>query len=99
MIDFIYCSAQIEGNTYSKMDTDNLIKLCITSVGKKFSDAVIILNLRNAFEKIINEENNDNYLIDYDYICDLHKILTKDLLLPFEQGLIIMKKLKILIKR
>lgn len=51
--DFIYSSAQIEGNTYTKAETLSLLELGITAGGKKYSDALMVLNLRSAFEKIM----------------------------------------------
>lgn len=48
--DFIYSSAQIEGNTYTKADTLALIEDGITANGKKYTDAKMIINLRNSIK-------------------------------------------------
>lgn len=85
-VDFVYCSAKIEGNTYGRLDTDNLLRFGITSGGKKYSDAVMIINLRKSFDKIIIADKNIS--IDMDYVCDTHKILMTELLPSFEQGII-----------
>jgi len=85
-IDFIYTSAKIEGNTYDRIDTDNLLRLGITAGGKKYSDAVMLLNLRNAFNQVINLDKT--IIIDQDFVCDLHKTIMRDLLPKFEQGII-----------
>lgn len=83
MIDFVYTSAKIEGNTYDRLDTDNLLRLGITTGGKKYSDAVMLVNLRTGFNHIMSR--NDR--VSLDYLCDMHKILMKDLLPTSEQGL------------
>lgn len=83
-VDFIYTSAKIEGNTYDRIDTDNLVRMGITAGGKKWSDAVMIVNLRNGFDSVMNNDKP----IDIDYLRYLHKILMKDLLPEKEQGLV-----------
>lgn len=75
-IDFIYSSAQIEGNTYTPLETADLIKLGITAGGKKHSDAVMILNMREAYDFILN----GSYELGYNFLLDLHGILTDKLL-------------------
>jgi Fic family protein len=79
MVDFVYTSAKIEGNTYDRIDTDNLLRLGITAGGKRYSDAVMLRNLRNSFERIMNIQT-DAISLDLDYLCDTHAILMKDLL-------------------
>lgn len=32
-VDFVYTSAEMEGNTYDRLDTHNLLRLGITAVG------------------------------------------------------------------
>jgi len=84
--DFVHTSAQIEGNTYERIETDNLLRLGITAGGKRYTDAVMLLNLRNGFEQVmlIGEQSD----IDVDYICNLHKVVMKDLLPIREQGIV-----------
>ncbi|CCD28935.1 Putative Tou1 (fragment) [Candidatus Glomeribacter gigasporarum BEG34] len=48
-VDFVYTSARIEGNTYDRIDTDNLLRIGITAGGKRYSDAVMLINLRDGF--------------------------------------------------
>ncbi len=83
-VDFVYTSAKIEGNTYSRLDTDKLLRLGITAGGKSYSDAVMLVNLRQAFNKVMEEEKQPH---DFDFLCDLHQVLMKDLLPVSEQGL------------
>lgn len=43
-VDFVYTSAKIEGNTYNRIDTDNLLRLGVTAGGKRYLDAVMLVN-------------------------------------------------------
>lgn len=85
VVDFVYTSAKIEGNTYDRIDTDNLLRFGVTAGGKRYSDAVMLVNLRDGFEQVMRIEPSDE--MGLDYICDLHKILMKDLLPVHEQGI------------
>lgn len=78
-VDFIYTSAQIEGNTYDKFDTATLVKMGITAGGKKHSDAMMILNMRDAYNHISKTFNQEEVLTK-DYIKDLHYLLADKLL-------------------
>jgi len=82
--DFVYTSAKIEGNTYDRIDTDNLLRAGITAGGKRYSDAVMLLNLRNSFEQVMAADSQTS--LDMDYLCDLHKVVMRDLLPINEQG-------------
>ena len=73
--DFIYSSAQIEGNTYTKAETLSLLEMGITAGGKKYSDALMILNLRSAFEKIMC----DDIEITRSNLHDIHSIVARNL--------------------
>lgn len=86
-VDFVYTSAKIEGNTYDRLDTDNLLRLGITAGGKKHSDAIMLVNLRTAFDWVMNRAH-DPAPITLDVVCELHKILMRDLLPVHEQGIV-----------
>ena len=85
-VDFVFTSARIEGNTYDRIDTDNLLRLGVTAGGKRFSDAIMLVNLRDGFARVMAIEPDSR--LDLDYLCDLHKILMKDLLPVHEQGIV-----------
>lgn len=53
-IDFAFTSAQIEGNTYTRADTISLLKTGKTANDKRFSEAVMIINLRAAYDYILD---------------------------------------------
>lgn len=92
-IDFVYTSAKIEGNTYTRADTDTLIKHGRTAGGKSWHDAMMILNIREAFDIAMNASPEQT--IDIDFISDLHKILMTKLLPSNEQGLVRNKAVQI----
>ena len=85
MVDFVHTSAKIEGNTYDRLDTDKLLRLGITAGGKRYSDAVMLINLRNAFEMVM--ETTPETALDLDWLARLHKVIMRDLLPESEQGL------------
>jgi len=75
--DFIYTSAIIEGNTYSKADALTLIDYGKTAGGKNFTDAKMILNLEKALKYIIK---NRDFKIDKFTIREIHSILADGLI-------------------
>lgn len=85
MVDFVYTSAKIEGNTYDRIDTDNLLRLGVTSGGKRYTDALMLVNLREGFTQAMQAEPVTP--LDADYLGRLHKVLMKDLLPASEQGI------------
>lgn len=86
MVDFVYTSAKIEGNTYDRVDTDNLLRLGITAGSKRYSDAKMIVNLREAFSLVMQSDAKTE--LNEDYLCELHKVLMTELLPPSQQGLV-----------
>lgn len=78
MIELSWKSSQIEGNTYSLLDTEILIKNNITAKGHKNEEAVMILNHKRALEYIFE---NKSYFktITVAKIEELHSILTENL--------------------
>jgi Fic family protein len=77
-IDLSWKSSQFEGNTYSLLETERLLKEKETAEGKSKDEAVMLLNHKEAIDFII--ENKDNYkLISIAGIEDIHSLLVKDL--------------------
>jgi len=75
-LDFIHTSALIEGNTYDKLDTQALIEYGRTAGGKKYSDAKMILNLREAYELFITSDLKPSKQT----LKDLHYILSAEMI-------------------
>ncbi len=74
-LDFIHTSALIEGNTYDKLDTQALIEYGRTAGGKKYSDAKMILNLRDAYQMFIAKDLKPSKQA----LKDLHYILSAEM--------------------
>ena len=77
-IDLSWKSSQIEGNTYSLLETEQLLKEKETAAGKTKEEAIMLLNHKDALDFVI--ENND-YLspLTVSKIEDIHGLLTKEL--------------------
>jgi len=77
-IDLSWKSSQIEGNTYSLLETERLLREKKTAAGKTKDEAIMLLNHKDAFDFIV--ENTDFFKqINLAKIEDLHRILTKEL--------------------
>ncbi|MDP2335912.1 MAG: Fic family protein [Bacteroidota bacterium] len=77
-IDLSWKSSQIEGNTYSLLETERLLKDKETAQGKTKDEATMLLNHKEAIDFIIE---NPNYVIPLTIprIEDIHSLLIKDL--------------------
>jgi len=77
-IDLSWKSSQIEGNTYSLLETEKLLKEKETASGKTKEEAVMLLNHKEAIDFIVD---NPDYLypLTVSKIEDIHNILTKEL--------------------
>ena len=77
-IDLSWKSSRIEGNTYSLIDTEILIKENKEAVGHKKEEAIMILNHKKALDYILNEKENFKK-ITVRKIEDIHGLLTQEL--------------------
>lgn len=77
-IDLSWKSSQIEGNTYSLLETEKLLKEKQTASGKTKEEAVMLLNHKDALDFILAEPE---YLqeISVRRIEELHTLLVKEL--------------------
>lgn len=77
-IDLSWKSSQIEGNTYSLLETERLLKEKETAAGKTKDEAVMLLNHKTALDFIIE---NPTYLkpLTISGIEDIHSMLIKEL--------------------
>lgn len=82
-MDFIHTSSKIEGNTYDKHDTYTLLEYGRTAGGKKYSDAKMIFNMRDAYEKFIRED----LVVSKDTLKDLHYILSDEMVADNERAM------------
>ena len=77
-IDLSWKSSQIEGNTYSLLETERLLKEKQTASGKTKEEAVMLLNHKDALDFILDVPD---YLKELSVarIEEIHAILTKEL--------------------
>ncbi|MDP3043565.1 MAG: Fic family protein [bacterium] len=78
IIELSWKSSQIEGNTYSLLETESLIKEKKEAAGHKKEEAVMILNHKEALDYIYGDRNSFK-TISISKIEDIHYLLTKDL--------------------
>lgn len=77
-IDLSWKSSQIEGNTYSLLETERLLKEKETAEGKPKDDATMLLNHKEALNFIIE---HPDYVVPLttSRLEDIHSILIRDL--------------------
>lgn len=77
-IDLSWKSSQIEGNTYTLLETERLIKEKKTADGKQKDEAVMLLNHKETIDFVIEHVD---YLkaLSVNSIEDIHSLLTKEL--------------------
>ena len=57
IIELSWKSSKIEGNTYSILDTERLIRDGIEAIGKTKEEAVMIINHKNAFQFVLEQKD------------------------------------------
>lgn len=77
-IELAWKSSKIEGNTYTLLETESLIKEQKEAVGKSKAEAMMILNHKSAFEEILRNKN-DFKIVSISTIAQLHNVLIKGL--------------------
>lgn len=77
-IDLSWKSSQIEGNTYTLLETERLLRESKTAEGKTREEAVMLLNHKDALSFVLD---NPDYLkeLTVSHIEDIHQLLTKEL--------------------
>lgn len=77
-IDLSWKSSQIEGNTYTLLETELLLKEKQTASGRTRDEATMLLNHKEAIDFIVSQPNYVNPLT-ISRIEDIHSLLVKDL--------------------
>lgn len=79
-IELSWKSSQIEGNTYTLLETESLIKEGIPAAGKSQEETIMILNHQKALD--FSAQNRDLFsgAMTEQTIIELHKILGKQLI-------------------
>jgi len=78
MIEFSWKSSAIEGNTYSLLSTEALIKENVVGKGKTEKETQMVLNHKDAFNEAIQNKERFKKL-SYSDIEYIHQVLTKEL--------------------
>jgi hypothetical protein len=78
LVDLSWASSKLEGNTYSRLDTQNLIEFGQVAQGKDAIETQMILNHKAAIEMLI--EDADEVGFDAFTFKNLHAVLSQDLM-------------------
>ncbi len=78
MIEFSWKSSEIEGNTYSLLATEALLKENVKGKGKTKKETQMILNHKDAFNEALQNKNRISSL-NVSIVEHIHSVLTKDL--------------------
>ena len=78
LVDLSWASSRLEGNTYSRLDTQNLIEFGIAAQGKDAQETQMILNHKAAIEMLI--EDVDEVKFDAFTLQNLHAVLSQNLM-------------------
>ncbi len=78
LVDLSWASSRLEGNTYSRLDTLNLIERGQVAEGKDALETQMILNHKAAIEMLV--EGADEVGLDAFTFKNLHAVLSQDLM-------------------
>ena len=78
LIDLSYNSSRLEGNTYSRLDTQKLVEEGVMAEGKVHEETVMIMNHKEAILFLV--ENAQDIELNSLTIRNLHYLLSQDLL-------------------
>lgn len=78
LIDLSWASSRLEGNTYSRLDTQNLIQFGQAAAGKDQLEAQMILNHKAAIEMLVDQAEDVGF--NRYTLQNLHALLSENLL-------------------
>ena len=78
LVDLSWASSRLEGNTYSRLDTQNLIEFGQVAQGKDAQETQMILNHKAAIEMLIEDAEQVGF--DAFTFQNLHAVLSQNLL-------------------
>jgi hypothetical protein len=78
LVDLSWASSRLEGNTYSRLDTQNLIEFGRAAQGKDAQETQMILNHKAAIEMLIDDV--DEVKFDAFTLQNLHAVLSQNLM-------------------
>jgi len=78
LVDLSWASSKLEGNTYNRLDTQNLIEFGHAAEGKDAQETQMILNHKAAIEMLIEEADQVGF--DLFTFQNLHAVLSQNLM-------------------
>lgn len=84
LIDLSWASSRLEGNTYTRLDTERLIELGQAAEGKDALETQMILNHKEAIEYLVREV--DRVGVNGETVIALHALLSDGLLQDPQAG-------------
>src|SRR5581483_1007196 len=81
MIDFIWMSSTLEGNTYTLNEVKHLLVKGVPSIERSPTETIMLINHKKAFDHIWRN-HNDYRQLTWGKLADLHQILATDLKIP-----------------
>ncbi len=81
VIELSWKSSKIEGNTYTLLDTEQLLREAVEAPGHSHAEAVMILDHKRAFEYVWQHQD-DFRRLTRSQVEEVHALLTKDLSVP-----------------
>ena len=85
LIDLAWSSSRLEGNTYSRLDTENLLERGQRAAGKDARETQMILNHKNAIEMLVDGAQDIRF--NRYTLLNLHAALSENLLSnPEDEG-------------
>lgn len=78
LIDLSWASSQLEGNTYSRLDTENLLRFNLEAIGKDALETQMILNHKRAIELLVEDAPELGF--NRHTVTSLHALLSENLL-------------------
>jgi len=84
LIDLSWASSRLEGNTYTRLDTHNLIEFGQVAEGKDQRESLMILNHKAAIEMLVGDVETTGF--NRYTILNLHAILSDNLMADSRAG-------------
>ncbi len=79
LVDFSWASSLLEGNTYTRLDIERLIRFGMEAAGKDAKETQMILNHKAAIEWLV-EGSDDEVGINRHTFLNLHALLSQNLM-------------------
>jgi Fic family protein len=84
LIDLSWASSGFEGNTYSYLETEALIKFGAAASGHDVAETTMVMNHKNAILTLL--ENLDAPMLNVEAVSRIHALLMRDTLSPEQLG-------------